>query len=67
MEDWLLSSSPFSVGIWNWRVLWENSGQIPPEEIWVVQQSSGVELMVVENNWSLISETSSKSLGDEDN
>lgn len=62
MEYWLLSGSPFSVGIWNWWVLWKNSCEVPPEEIWVVQQSSCVELMVVENNWSLISQTSSESL-----
>ena len=67
MEDWRLSSSPLSMRIWNWWVLWKNSGQIPPEEIWIVQESSSMELMVVEYNWSLISKTSSESLRYEDN
>jgi hypothetical protein len=58
MEYWLLSSSPFSVWIWNWWVLWENSSQVPPEEIWIIQQSSSVELMVMEDGWSLISKVS---------
>ena len=66
MEHWLLSSSPLSVGVWNWRVLWENSADVPPEQVWVVQQGSRVELMVVENNWSLVSQTSAESLGHED-
>mgnify|MGYP000023275364 FL=1 len=66
MEYWGLSSSPLSVGIWNWWVLWENSAEVPPEEIWVVHQSSSVELMVVHDNWSLVSETSSESLRNEE-
>ena len=66
MKYRLLSGSPLSVGIWNWRVLWENSAHIPPEEIWVVQQGSCVELMVVEDDWSLISQTSSESLRHKD-
>ena len=66
MEYWGLSSSPLSVGIWNWWVLWENSAKVPPEEIWVVHQSSSVELMVVHDNWSLVSETSSESLRNEE-
>merc|ERR1719498_673972 len=61
MEDWSLSSSPLSVGIWHRWVLWENSGQVQPEDIWVVKESSGVELMVVHNDWSLVSQTSSSS------
>ena len=66
MEHWLLSRSPLSVGVWHWRVLWKNSADVPPEQVWVVQQGSGVELVVVENNWSLISQTSAESLGHED-
>ena len=62
MEDWLLSSSPLSVGVWDRRVLWKNSADVPPEQVWVVQQSSGVELVVVENNRSLVSQTSAEAL-----
>ena len=54
------------MGVWNWRVLWENSADVPPEQVWVVQQGSRVELVVVENNWSLVSQTSAESLGHED-
>lgn len=61
VEDWRLSSSPLSVGIWHRWVLWENSSQVPPEHVWVVQECSGVELMVVHNDWSFVSETSTSS------
>ena len=47
MVDGSLSSSPLSVSIRNWGVLGESSAEIPPEEVWVVQQSSEVELIVV--------------------
>ena len=66
MEDWSLSGSPLSVSIWNWWVLWENSSQVPPEEVWIVHQGSSVELMIVHDNWSLVSESSSKTLGNEE-
>jgi len=66
MEDWSLSGSPLSVSIWNWRVLWENSTDVPPEEIWVVHQGSSVELMIIHHDWSLISQSSSESLGNEE-
>ena len=65
MEYWSLSGSPFLVVIWNWRVSWQNSSQIPPEQVWVVQESSGIEFLIVEYNWSSESKTSTKSLGDE--
>ena len=66
MIDGSLPSSPLSVGIRNWRVLGKSPAEIPPEEIWVVQQGSCVELMVVEDDWSLISQTSSESLRHKD-
>ena len=65
MEDWSLSGSPFSMGIWHWWVLWENSNHVPPEEIWVVEEGSGVELMVIEDDWSLVSQSSSETLAHE--
>ena len=65
MEYWSLSSSPFLVVIWNWRVSWQHSSQIPPEQVWVVQQCSRIEFLIVEYNWSSESKTSSESLGDE--
>ena len=66
MENWSLSDSPFLVSIWDWRVLWQGSCQVPPEEIWVVLESSLMEPMIVHNDWSCISQTSSESLGDEE-
>ena len=65
MEDWSLSSSPLSVSIRNWRVLRESPAKIPPEEVWVVQQSSEVELIVVGNQWALVSETTAQTSVDE--
>lgn len=66
MEDWGLSSSPLSVSVWNRWVLWQDSAEVPPEEIWVVGESSRVESVVPHDNWSLESKTSSESLGDEE-
>jgi len=66
MEDWSLSGSPFSMGIWNWRISWENSSEIPPEEIWVVYECPVMELMIVEDDWSLITKTSSETLSNEE-
>ena len=61
MIHWGLSSSPLSVSIRNWRVLGESTADVPPEEVGVVQQSSEVELIVVGNQRSLISETTAQS------
>ena len=60
MVDWCLSCSPFSVGIGNRWVLGENSGNVPVEEVWIVDQSLGVNTMVVHNNWSVVLETSTE-------
>ena len=66
MENWSLSSSPLFVSIWNWWVSWKNSGQIPPEEVWIVQQITVEVLVVVEDDWSLESKTSSETLSNEE-
>ena len=66
MEDWVLSGSPFSVSIGHRWVLWENSCQVPPKQVWVVHQSSGMELVVVHDEWSLVSQTSSETLAYEE-
>ena len=47
MEYWSLSSSPLSMSIWYWWIFWKNSSQIPPKEIWIIQKSSLIELLVV--------------------
>lgn len=61
VEDWRLSSSPLSVSVWDWWVAWQHTGHVPPEQVWIVKQSSLMESMIVENNWSLISQTSANS------
>ena len=66
VEHWGLSSSPLAMRIWNWRVSRQNFTKIPPEEIWIVQESSLMESAVVENNWSLVSQTSSNTLRHEE-
>ena len=66
MEDWSLSGSPLSVSIWNRWVLWQDPGEVPPEEVWVVHESSSVELVVVHDDRSLVSKTSAETLGDEE-
>ena len=63
MEDWSLSGSPLEMGILDWWVSWEHSAEVEPEEVWVVLQSSQVVLMTVGDEWSLVSQTSTKSLG----
>lgn len=45
-----LSCSPLAVCIGNGWVLGEDLGQVPPEEIWVVDQRLGVERVVVHHN-----------------
>jgi hypothetical protein len=47
--DWSLTSSPLSVRIGNGWVLWQNLADRPVEEIWVVDQSLGVEGVIVED------------------
>ena len=66
VEHGVLSCSPLGVSIWHWRVLGKNTGKIPPEEVWVVEEGTSVELMVVGYKGSLESKTSSESLGNEE-
>ena len=53
VEDWLLAGSPLAVGVWNWWVLGQNSGQSPVHQVWVVHQSLRVEWMVVQQDWAV--------------
>ena len=66
MEDRSLSGSPLAVSIGHRRVSRENAGDVPPEEVRVVQQRSHVELRVVGDHGSLVSETSADAVGHED-
>jgi len=52
MEDRGLSGSPLSVSIRDRWVLRKNSGNGPVEQVWVVDQSLGMQSMVVHDNGS---------------
>jgi len=61
MEDWSLSHSPLEMCVWHWWRLWQLSSESPPEQVWVVHECSLMELVVIEDDWSFVSETSSES------
>ena len=65
MENRGLSGSPLAVSVWNRWVLGQNLSQVPPEEIWVVNEGLGMDGMVVHDNGSSVSETSSETTGHE--
>ena len=67
MEHWSLSSTPLSVRIWNWWVARQYAANIPPEQVWVVEESTLVESIVVEDDWSLVSQTSANTSRHEEN
>ena len=60
VEDWSLSGPPLTVSIGHWWVSWQDSANIPPEKIWVVEKSPVVELTIVSHQRSLVSQTSSE-------
>ena len=66
MEDGSLSGPPLAVGVWNWRVSGKHPADVPPEEVWVVEQSSVVELTVVSHQGSLVPQTSAQATADEE-
>lgn len=60
VEHWVLSGSPFSVCIWSWWVLWQDSAATPIEQVWVVCECLSVNAVIVHDKWSVESETSTK-------
>ena len=64
MVDWHLACHPLTVGIWHWWVLWKHTGHGPVQEIWMVDEGLGVEGMVPEDGWSVVSETTAGSTDD---
>jgi hypothetical protein len=52
MEDGSLSSSPLSVGVWKRWVLWQDSCDVPVEEVWIIDQSLGVDGLIVHHDRS---------------
>jgi hypothetical protein len=67
MVDRGLSGSPFAVCIGNWRVLGQDTADIPEEEVGVVDQGLGVHGVIVHADGSLLSESTAQSSNDEEN
>jgi len=65
MVDWSLASSPLSVRIGHGRVLGKNTGNGPVEEVRVVDKSLGVEGMVIQDQRTVVSETTADTPDDE--
>ena len=57
MVDWSLTSSPLSVRIGNGWVLGEHAADGPVEQVGVIDQSLGVEGMVIEDQGAVMAET----------
>ena len=57
--DWSLASSPLAVRIGHRRVLWEDTSDSPVEEVRMVDQSLGVEGVIVEDQRLVVPETAS--------
>ena len=65
MVDWSLASSPLSVRVGHGRVLWEDAGNRPVEQVWVVDQRLVVEGVIVHHQRTVIAETTSDTPNDE--
>jgi hypothetical protein len=65
VEHWVLASSPLSVCIRNWGVLWQNTGDVPVEKVWVVCECFGVQSVVVHEDWAIVFKTTAKTLDNE--
>lgn len=66
VEHWRLSHSPLQVSVLDRRVLGENSSTVPEEEIGEVDESLGVQGVVVHDDGSGVLETSSESTDNEE-
>jgi len=66
MVDWLLPQSPLLVGSGYWSSSWNDSSQVKPEQVWIVQQRPEGESVVVEHDWSEVGKTSASSISDEE-
>jgi len=65
MEDRSLASAPLAVRIGHGRVLGQNTGDCPVEQVRVVDKSLGVEGMIVEDNGAVVAKTTSDTADDE--
>ena len=66
MVDWSLSGSPFAVCIGYWRVLGEDSGGVPEEQIGIIDQSLSVHGVVIHDNGAVVFKTTAESSHDEE-
>ena len=65
MIDRSLAGTPLAMSIWyNW-VLGKNATKIPVEQVGVVDQSLGVEGMIVHHERTSVGETTAKTTNDE--
>lgn len=55
--DWVLASSPLAVRIRHRWVLGQHAADCPVEQIWIVDQSLGVECVIVEHDWAISTQT----------
>jgi len=60
-----LSSSPLSVCIGDRRILRKDSSDSPVEQVWVVHKGLGIECVIVENNRTVVTETTANTSDDE--
>lgn len=65
VEHGVLACSPLAVRIWHWGVLRKDAGHIPVEQIWVVSKRLSVEGMIVHNQGSVVSKTTTESSDNE--
>jgi hypothetical protein len=63
--DGSLSCAPFAVCIGHRWVLGENASDSPVEQVWVIDESLGVEGVIVQHNWAVVTETATDTTDDE--
>ena len=64
MVDWVLASLPLTVSIRNGRVSWQDTSQVPVEQVRVVSQGLHVDGVVVHHDWTVVGETTGESTND---
>lgn len=65
MEYGLLASHPLAMSIGHWGVGRKNAGDVPVEQVGVVSKRLGIESMVVQNDRSVVTETTANTTDNE--
>ena len=65
MEDWVLTSPPLAVCIWDRWALWQDAAHVPVEQVWIVAQCLHVECVIVHDNWTVVLHTLTETSNDE--